>query len=46
MVRVSVVIVNKNEAALEQTLAALGPAGAGTMADEVIVVDASAGALE
>jgi GT2 family glycosyltransferase len=43
---VSVVIVNKNEAGLEQTLVALGPPGEGTLANEVIVVDASEGALE
>jgi GT2 family glycosyltransferase len=45
-VRASVVIVNKHEAWLAQTLDAIGPPGEGNLAREIVVVDASAGALD
>ena len=44
--RVSIVIVNKHETWLDGTLDAIGPPGDGTPANEIIVVDASAGALD
>jgi hypothetical protein len=45
-VLVSVVIVSKHEASLTETLDGIGPPGEGTVASEVVVVDASAGALD
>ena len=44
--RVSVVIVNKHERALADTLDALGPPSSGTAFAEVVVVDASDGELD